>query len=77
MKKLSLIVGLALVMLTAACSKDAASDLNPSHKTILGVGIDNPQSRTYIGDANADGTYPVLWSEGDKVAVNGEAIAVD
>ena len=77
MKKLSIIVGLALVMLTAACSKDAASDLNPSHKTILGVGIDNSQSRTYIGDANADGTYPVLWSEGDKVAVNGEAIAVD
>ena len=76
MKKLSLIVGLALVMLAASCSKDATSDINPSVKTILGVTIDNPQSRTYIGEANA-GVYPILWSEGDKIVVNDEIIAVD
>ncbi len=77
MKRLSIIVGLALVMLTAACSKDATTDVNPSFKTIIGVDIENPESRTYIGEVNSDGTYPVLWSEGDKVVVNGVAMAVD
>ena len=64
-------------MLTAACSKDATTDVNPSFKTIIGVDIENPDSRTYIGQPNVDGTYPVLWSEGDKVAVNGVAVTVD
>lgn len=77
MKRLSIIVGLALVMLTAACSKDATTDVNPSFKTIIGVDIENPESRTYIGEVNSDGTYPVLWSEGDKVVVNGVGVAVD
>lgn len=77
MKRLSIIVGLALVMLTAACSKEATTDVNPSFKTIIGVDIENPESRTYIGQPNVDGTYPVLWSEGDKVAVNGVEVAVD
>lgn len=77
MKRLSIIVGLALVMLTAACSKDATTDVNPSFKTIIGVDIESPDSRTYLGEQNAEGTYPVLWSEGDKVAVNGVAVTVD
>ncbi len=77
MKRLSIIVGLALVMLTAACSKEATTDVNPSFKTIIGVDIENPESRTYIGQPNVDGTYPVLWSEGDKVVVNGVAMAID
>ena len=76
MKKLSLIVGLALVMLAASCSKDTTSDINPSVKTILGVSIDSPQSRTYIGEANG-GVYPVLWSEGDKIVVNDQTVAID
>ena len=77
MKRVSIIVCLALVMLTASCSKDATTDNNPSLKTTLGVAIDTPQSRTYIGDVNSDGTYPILWSEGDKVVVNGVVTTVD
>ena len=77
MKKLSIIVGLALVMLTAACSKEATTEVNPSLKTIIGVDIESPDSRTYLGEQNAEGTYPVLWSEGDKVAVNDVAVTVD
>ena len=77
MQKLSLIAGLALVMLTASCSKDATSEINPSVKRVIGVEIDNSLSRTYIGEADSEGTYPVLWSEGDKVAVNGVVAAVD
>ena len=67
MKKLSIIVGLALAMLTAACSKENTTDVTPSLKTVIGVGIESPDSRTYLGEQSAEGTYPVLWSEGDKV----------
>ena len=77
MKKLSIIVGLALAMLTAACSKENTTDVTPSLKTVIGVGIESPDSRTYLGEQSAEGTYPVLWSEGDKVAINGVAVAVD
>jgi hypothetical protein len=74
MKKLSMFVGLALVMLTAGCAKDSTTEINPSIKTTLGVELD--QTRTYIGEVDAEGTYPVLWSTGDCVAVNGVAVAV-
>lgn len=75
MKKLSALVGLALVMLTTGCSKDATFDINPSLKTTLGVSLE--QTRTYIGDVDAEGTYPVLWSQDDMVSVNKTSVVVD
>lgn len=68
MKKFSIICGLALAMLTAGCSKDATTDLNPTVKTSLSVSLD--QTRTYLDGVN------ILWSEGDKVAINGEEAAI-
>ena len=67
-------VGLALVMLATSCTTDVTSDVNVNGaKVTLGVSLD--QTRTYMGNA-ADGEYPVLWSEGDKVLVNNVAVAV-
>lgn len=68
MKKFSIICGLALAMLTAGCSKDATTDLNPTVKTSLSVSLD--QTRTYLDGVN------ILWSEGDKVAINGKEAAI-
>lgn len=69
MKKLSIILGSALVMLTAGCSKDATEDVITNDKTTtLGMNIEGSEdARTSLGE---DG-YAVLWSKGDCVAVNG------
>lgn len=73
MKKLSIIFGLALAMLTVGCSTDATEDLIKTGTVEIGVNIEEP-TRTYLGALDGK-TYPVLWSEGDKVAVNGVASA--
>ena len=73
MKKLSIIFGLALAMLTVGCSTDATEDLIKTGTVEIGVNIEEP-TRTYLGALDGR-TYPVLWSEGDKVAVNGVASA--
>lgn len=79
MKRLSLIFGLALGMLAVGCSNDPIVENNTpdlSNKVILGVSLDE-QARTFLGDFVGD-KYQVLWSAGDKIAVNGiasEAVA--
>lgn len=73
MKKLSVIFGLALAMLTVGCSTDTTEDLVLTGKVQLGVNIEQP-TRTQLGALDGT-TYSVLWSEGDKVAVNGVASA--
>ena len=74
MKKLSIILGLALVMLTAGCSKDATNDVVINDRvTVLNMNIENDaDSRTSLGE---DG-YDVLWSAGDCVAVNGVSATI-
>lgn len=75
MKNLSFILGLALGMLTVGCSNDPIVENNTpelGNTVTLGVSLDE-QTRTYLGDK-----YQVLWSAGDKIAVNGtesEAVA--
>ena len=68
MKNLSFILGLALGMLTVGCSNDPIVENNTpelGNTVTLGVSLDE-QTRTYLGDK-----YQVLWSAGDKIAVNG------
>ena len=74
MKKFYLILGLALGMLTVSCSKETTEDIvpQPKNEVVLGVTLDE-SSRTQIGDATETG-YKVVWSEGDRLAVN-EAIS--
>lgn len=74
MKRLSLIFGMALGMLAVGCSNDPIVENNTpdlSNKVILGVSLDE-QARTHLGDFDGD-KYQVLWSAGDKIAVNGTA----
>lgn len=69
MKRLSIILGSALVMLTVSCAKDATNDLTANGPaTVLEMNIENgDDARTSLG---TDG-YAVLWSKGDRVAING------
>ena len=78
MKKLSLIFGLALGMLTVGCSQDSVGDdtnLPAVDGTVtLGVTLEEPadEARTVLGEFSG-AKYLVVWSENDKVLVNGNA----
>ena len=71
---------MAVVLLaTYSCVQDTTEDLAPSvsgqvngsgEVKTLQVSLPNP-TRTELGD-KVDGKYPVFWSEGDVLAVNGE-----
>lgn len=68
MKKIFAFIGLAVAMLTVSCSQDV--DLTPAvdGKVVLGVTIED-NTRTALGALNGE-KYSVVWSEGDKIAVN-------
>ncbi|MBP3534081.1 MAG: hypothetical protein J6J75_07245 [Alistipes sp.] len=69
MKKISMILGSALMMLTVGCTTDTTKEVvNNDNKVIIGLNVD--ATRTSLGDKTGT-EYPVLWSAGDKVAVNG------
>lgn len=72
MKKIFAFIGLAVAMLTVSCSQDV--DLTPAAgKVVLGVTIEDA-TRTALGSFDAASSkYSVVWSEGDKIAVNGTA----
>ena len=73
MKKLLLSIIAILALLFAGCQTDISDGealVVRDGVTTLTVGL--PQShRTALGDKGVDGTYPVRWSEGDKILVNG------
>ena len=62
-------VALILALLAVACQGDITTD-----KTIGGgissLTISTPATRTYLGTKDSD-TYPLYWSEGDRIIVNG------
>ena len=69
MKKISMILGSALMMLTG-CTTDITKEVvTNDNKVVIDLSAD--ATRTSLGDKNADSAYPVLWSAGDKIAVNG------
>lgn len=67
-----------LVVVTAgvfafSCVTDTTEDLGVSfgtERTVVDLSLE--KSRTYIGDKEGD-EYPLYWSEGDQIAVNGIA----
>ncbi len=62
-------------MFAFSCVTDTTEDLGIE----VGKGGGNTQitvsleeSRTQLGERNADGKYPLYWSAGDQIAINGE-----
>ena len=69
-----LFVVVAVLFASLACTTDVTNDLgvNLAGQTILTVSLE--ESRTQLGE-KADGVYPLYWSEGDQISVNGAASA--
>lgn len=66
MKKIfNLLVPMAIVLLTVGCVKDSGS-----YAGFLKIGLDAPIVRTSLGSAGK-----VYWSEGDRIAANGQTSA--
>lgn len=57
---------LILPLLLFSCRKDA-----PAQPFLLNAGVEAPSVRSSMGEKNGEGKYPVYWSEGDVIAVNG------
>ena len=70
MKKLMNLLAVALVMFAAiSCDKsETLPDNSANGKITLSAIINNSATKTSLG-ALEDGEYPVLWSEGDAIAV--------
>ena len=75
MKNLTkLFVSVTALCVCFACTTDATEDvgaqLGGAVQTEITLSLE--ESRTQLGE-KADGVYPLYWSEGDKIAVNGVA----
>lgn len=73
MKNLTKIfVAVALLFAGFACTTDVTEDVGVAvdGQTTLTISLES--SRTQLGE-KVDGVYPLYWSEGDKIAVNGVA----
>lgn len=69
MKKLTKSFAIIALLLTFSCTTDTTNDpsINLSHSELI---VSLEDSRTQLGEKVGD-SYPVYWSEGDCIAVNG------
>ena len=74
MKKLYFLVASALVLGCFGCTNEPAEEgvvvTTPADYS-LEVKIANSQTKVSLGNKGNDGVYPLYWSEGDKIWVNG------
>ena len=73
MKNLTKIfMAVAVALFAFSCVQDSTEDLGIAHEGKAVVVASLEQARTQLGE-KADGHYPLYWSEGDAIAVNGIA----
>ena len=73
MKNLIKIFVAVVALFAYACVTDTTEDLGvklEGQTTEITLSLE--ESRTHLGE-KADGIYPLYWSEGDAIAVNGVA----
>ncbi len=76
MKNLTKIfMAVAVAMFAFACVTDTTEDLGieVGKGGVTEITVSLEESRTQLGERDADGEYPLYWSEGDAIAVNGVA----
>ena len=62
---------LAVGIFAVGCQTDQTAD-NPINEEGTTISISLEPTRTSLGNKGEDGIYPVFWSEGDKIVVNGK-----
>ena len=73
-KLLSAVVALAAVSCTTDTTEDLVSiDFGQQSHNALRVTLADPTMRTSFGEATELSKYPVVWSEGDTIDINGES----
>ena len=74
MKNLAKIFVAVVALFAYACVTDTTEDLGVKFGGQTEISLSLEESRTQLG-AKAEGVYPLYWSEGDAIAVNGVASA--
>ena len=75
MKNLAkLFMAVAVLFAGFACTTDATNDLGVAVGGQTTITVSLEESRTQLGE-KVDGVYPLYWSEGDQISVNGVASA--
>ena len=67
-KQLTLFTFVALLF--AGCTIDTTTDNFVGSDGVTTITVTTPATRTSLGEKEGD-TYPVYWSEGDQIVVNG------
>lgn len=83
----NIVAAAAFAVAAASCSQEPAPVekpkpapepiIDPIELTVFMAGLPDSETKTYLGEKQ-DGKFPILWSEGDCIAVNGttsEALA--
>ena len=76
MKNLTKIFAVMMVSLFAfSCATDSTEDLgvNAGKKGLTSFTVSLEETKTQLGEKDADGKYPLYWCEGDQIAINGVA----
>ena len=76
MKNLTKIFTVVMAGLLAfSCATDSTEDLgvNAGGNGLTTFTVSLEDTKTHLGEKNADGKYPLYWCEGDQIAINGVA----
>ena len=74
MKNLTKIFAVVVALFAFSCATDPTDDLGVDVGGQTTIALSLEDTRTQLGE-KADGVYPLYWSEGDQISVNGVASA--
>ena len=72
MKKIYFLIIAVLMLCCVGCTTGIENELgvDTQNGVVLTVAVQSP-TKVALGDKDSNGGYPVFWSEGDKISVNG------
>ena len=70
MKRILSLLTVVFATLVVGCYNDATTDDTIGGDGVTSLTLTTPDTRVFLGEKDGD-TYPVYWSEGDRISVNG------